>query len=275
MPVTPERHSAHPSDIPTDALPPVVILVEPQLAENIGATARAMMNCGLLELRLVNPRDGWPDDAALPMASGATAVLDRVRVFDTLEEAIADLHRIYATTSRHRDMVKAELTPRGMAKEIHQRSARGERSGILFGRERIGLTNEEVAISDVAVVAPLNPAFSSLNLAQAVLLVCWEWRQAGDETPDRQMIIPDTRPATRDELRYFFERLEKALERDGFFRMPDLRPVLWRRIRGFFVRAELTEQDVRILHGIVSALEGKRLPPEHAEDLGKMEAGEE
>lgn len=261
MPVTPERFSAHPSDVPADSLPPVIVLVEPQLAENIGAAARAMLNCGLLELRLVKPRHGWPDDDAIPMASGATAVLDRARAFDTLDQAVADLHRLYATTARHRDMVKTELTPRRLAEEVRSRSARGERTGILFGRERIGLTNEEVAICDAVVVAPLNPAFSSLNLAQAVLLVCWEWRHAGDTTPAEQQVIPDTRPASREELTYFFDRLEQALERDGFFRMPDLRPVLWQRIRGFLVRAELTEQDVRILHGIVSALEGKRRPP--------------
>ena len=258
--MTADPSSRPPTDTAADILPPAIILVEPQLADNIGATARAMLNCGLLDLRLVAPRDGWPNPDAQAMASGATAVLERARVFPDLESAIADLHRIYATTARHRDMVKAELTPSRLAQEIRQKATAGQRSGILFGRERIGLTNEEVAVSDAAVVAPLNPAFSSLNLAQAVLLICWEWRSAGDTTDPRKMVIPDTEPASREQLRIFFERLEKALVRDGFFRVPHLRRTLWRKIRNLFVRAELTEQDIRILHGIVSALEGKRLP---------------
>ena len=247
------------SDIPEDSLPPAIVLVEPQLADNIGATARAMLNCGLLELRLVAPRDGWPNDAARPMSSGAYGILDRAQCFPTLKEAVADLHKIYGTTARHRDMVKHELTPRKLAQEIHGHAAHGRRSGILFGRERIGLTNEEVSLCDAVVVAPLNPHFSSLNLAQAVLLIAWEWRQHADETPDRQLIAPDTHPATRENLDTFLDRLEISLEATRFFRIESMRPIIWQKIRSFYQRAELTEQDVRILHGILSALEGKRL----------------
>ncbi len=249
----------NPTDIPEDALPPAIILVEPQLADNIGATARAMLNCGLLDLRLVAPRDGWPNEAAIPMASGAHEVLDRARHFPTLREAVADLHRLYASTARHRDMVIHELTPRHMARKIHQDASKGQRSGILFGRERIGLTNDEVSSCDALVVAPLNPIFTSLNLAQAVLLLSWEWRQILDETPEKQLITPDTHPATRENLGSFLDRLEISLEETQFFRIESMRPAIWRKILSFLQRAELTEQDVRILHGILSALEGKRL----------------
>ena len=218
-----------------------------------------MLNCGLLDLRLVAPRDGWPNEAARPMASGATEVLDRVRCFPTLRDAVADLHHLYASTARHRDMVKHELTPRRLARDIQGHALQGRRSGILFGRERIGLTNEEVSQCDAIVVAPLNPAFTSLNLAQAVLLLAWEWRQASDETVEKKLITPDTVPATRENIASYFDRLEASLAATKFFRIESMRPIIWRKIRSFYQRAELTEQDVRILHGILSALEGKRL----------------
>ncbi|MEM1206664.1 MAG: RNA methyltransferase [Acidobacteriota bacterium] len=242
--------------------PPVIVLVEPQLAENVGAVARAMLNCGLGDLRLVRPRDGWPNDAARPMASGANSVLDDARAFDTLGEATADLHRLYATTARHRDMVKHEVTPRRLAQEMRTHGTAGHRSGVLFGRERIGLTNDEVAACDAVVVVPLNPAFSSLNLAQAVLLVAYEWFQAGDDTPGRVLLEPTTRPATRDEIGIFLDRLEAGLEEGGFFRSEQLRPSMWRKVQNLWNRAELTELDVRILHGIIAALQGRRRPDE-------------
>ncbi|MEM6793415.1 MAG: RNA methyltransferase [Acidobacteriota bacterium] len=253
---------------------PAVILVEPQLANNIGGAARAMLNCGLGDLRLVAPRDGWPNDAARPMASGADRILDAARCFATLEEATEDLHRLYATTARHRDMTAVELTPRRAASEIHAQAARGARAGILFGRERIGLTNEEVTRCEALVVAPLNPEFTSLNLAQAVLLIGWEWRMARDRTPQRLQITPDTRPATRREHDIFFDRLEESLEQTAFFREDNMRPVLVRKIRSMLLRAEMTEQDVRIMHGILSALEGKRLSLHQARGRGGAQAGE-
>jgi tRNA/rRNA methyltransferase len=193
------------------------------------------------------------------MASGADRVLDGARVFATLDEAVADLRGVYATTARHRDMIQREITPRHLAVTVRQRAAVGERCGILFGRERIGLTNEEVAHCDAVVVAPLNPEFTSLNLAQAVLLVAWEWRMAGDQTPDVVLVETDSRRATRRELDIFFARLETGLDDSGFFRVPHMRAITWRKIRNFLARAELTDQDVRILHGMVSAFEGKRL----------------
>lgn len=250
-----------PTDVPPEDLPPAIILVEPQLADNIGATARAMLNCGLLDLRLVKPREGWPNPATLAMASGATAVLDRARVFDDLESATADLHRLYATTARHRHLLKHEITPRRLAGEIRRQASEGSRSGILFGRERIGLTNEEVSRCEAAVIAPLNPHHTSLNLAQAVLLIAWEWRSAADETPERVFIQPATRPATRSELRNFLDRLEASLDAGGFFRTEHLRPSMWRKVESLILRAEPTELDVRLLHGMVAALEGRKRPP--------------
>lgn len=239
---------------------PAIILVEPQLAENIGAAARAMHNCGLDDLRLVAPRDGWPNDDARPMASGADIVLEKARLFATFDDAVADLERVYATTARHRDMTAVEMTPRRAAREVRAQAARGARSGLVFGRERIGLTNDEVTRCEAMVVAPLNPEFTSLNLAQAVLLIGWEWRMAADETAERVQLTPDTRPATRQEYGVFFDRLEKTLDETAFFREEQMRPVQLRKIRSLFQRAELTEQEVRMLHGILSALEGKRLP---------------
>lgn len=239
---------------------PAVILVEPQLAENVGACARAMLNCGLTDLRLVAPRDGWPNEAARPMASGADHVLDAARAFDTLDEATEDLQALYATTARVRDMVHRQITPRRLAKELRRHESAGTRCGILFGRERIGLLNEEVVRCDAVVVAPLNPEFTSLNLAQAVLLVAWEWFQAADETPERIFVEADSRRAKVREHEIFMERLETSLEETGFFRTEHMREVTWRKVRSLFTRAELTDLDVRVLHGILSALEGKRMP---------------
>ncbi|MGH7091855.1 MAG: RNA methyltransferase, partial [Stellaceae bacterium] len=154
---------------------PAIVLVEPQLGENIGTAARAMYNCGLTDLRLVRPRDGWPNAKAQAAASGADPVLDRARLYDSVEAAIAELTRVYATTARDRYMVKRMLTPRAAATELRDFAAQGEACGILFGPERTGLLNVHVAAADTVVTVPLNPAFSSLNLAQAVLIVGYEW----------------------------------------------------------------------------------------------------
>jgi tRNA/rRNA methyltransferase len=251
---------------PAHAAAPAIILVEPQLGENIGSTARAMLNCGLLDLRLVRPRDGWPNPAAIAMASGATAVLDAVRVYDDLASAAADLHRLYATTARHRDMVKHEVTPRHLAEEIHSYAAQGARSGILFGRERTGLENDEVAACHAVVVVPLNPAFTSLNLAQAVLLITYEWYQAQAQAPPRVLTTSDSYPALQADHQAFLDRLERSLEGHGYFRTPDLRPAIWRKIVNLLNRADLTEGDIRILHGMLSAFEGRHGPRSSSED---------
>ena len=253
-----KNDSTVPSDpAPSEADVPAIILVGPQIGENIGAVARAMLNCGLEDLRLVRPREGWPNPKAQAMASGADRVLEAARLYPTVEEAVADLHRVYATTARRRDMVKPVLTPRQAVIEIHQQAREQKRSGVLFGPERIGLINEELTLADVLLTVPLNPEFTSLNLAQAVLLIAYEWFQAGDETPGRY--TPDTgaQPATREELFGFFGHLEEALDKRRFFKTPQLRPSMVKNLRNLFHRAELTEQEVRTLHGVITALCGK------------------
>ncbi len=233
---------------------PAVILVEPQMGENIGMAARAMLNSGLGDLRLVRPRDVWPNPKARHTASGADAVIDAARVFDTTAAAIADLTRVYAATARPRDMIKQVLTPRRGAEEMRAGVVAGERVGILFGGERAGLDNDDIALADCVLQAPLNPAFSSLNLGHAVLITTYEWYQAADGTPPAQLPEGRTQPATKEELLGFFERLEAALDACGFMHVAEKRPIMVRNIRNIFQRANLMEQEVRTLHGIVSCL---------------------
>lgn len=238
---------------------PVFVLVGPQLGENIGTAARAMLNCGLADMRLVAPRDGWPNPDAIAAASGASAVLERASCFDSVADAVADCHRVFATTARTRDMDRVVMTPQGVAQEIRQVSAEGARCAVLFGRERTGLTNDEVVLADTLVRVPLHPGFSSLNLAQAVLLLGYAWFQAGDETPDTQRMIPAARQrATHAQMIGLFEHLEGALDQRGFYKTEALRPTMVRNIRNFLQRADLTDQEVRTLHGIVTALGGQR-----------------
>ncbi len=254
LPTTDQPAADHPEPI---GPPPVIILVEPQLAANIGATARAMLNCGLRELRLVSPRDGWPNDQASAMASGADEVLEAAKLFPDVEAAVADLQRVYATTARHRDMIKHEVTPARAAQEIHQAAVRGARSGVLFGRERIGLTNDEVVLADAVMHVPLNPRFSSLNLAQAVLLVAYEWFQARDPTAERVLVQAGHEAASRGELFNLFNHLEGALEEGGFFKVAAKKPHTVRTLRNILLRADLAERDVRMLHGVITSLLGK------------------
>ena len=233
---------------------PAIVLVRPQLGENIGAAARAMLNCGLTDLRIVNPRDGWPNPQAVRAASGADAVIEQARICETTEDAIAGLERVFATTARPRDMVKTVMTPDGAAREMRAVEARGEKCGVLFGAERMGLENDDVALADTIVEAPLNPAYKSLNLAQAVLLVAWSWFHLADETPESRVELGATRPATKAELLNFFARLEAALDECGFLKPPEKRPSMVRNIRNMFQRMQPTEQDLRTLHGIVAGL---------------------
>lgn len=235
---------------------PRVILIEPQLGENIGAAARAMLNCGLTDLALVNPREGWPNQKAQVMASGATEVLDKARVFDTVEEAVSGLGRIYATTARPRDMTVRVTTPRQAAAELRTAWQAGEGVGLLFGPERSGMTNEHIALADTVISVPLNPAYQSLNLAQAVLIVGYEWFAAASEAPAEQLVETGTRPADKAKLVEFFKRFEAALDDSGFFRSTDMRPSMVLNLRAMLQRANLTEQEVRTLHGVVSSLSG-------------------
>ena len=185
---------------PTITGGPTIILVQPQMGENIGACARAMLNCGLTELRLVKPRDGWPNEKAQANASGADLVLDNARLFDTTADAVADLHVVYATTVRTRGMIQQFVTPRVAAEELRAQYAAGHKVGVLFGPERTGLVNDDLTLAEKLITVPLNPSFASLNLAQAVLLIGYEWFQTGEIPPERILHTGQTRPATKAEL---------------------------------------------------------------------------
>jgi tRNA/rRNA methyltransferase len=238
---------------------PIIILVHPQLVENIGMSARAMMNCGLTEMRIVNPRDPWPlgdihQQRMTNAASGADDVLGAAKIFDTVEAAIADLNYVYATTARPHDMVNRIFTARAATPDMAMRIGQGQRVGVMFGPERTGLTGDHVALASARITVPLNPAFSSLNLAQAVLLIGYEWRQAQDQTPPDQLRIGSSRPATREEYLNFFRRFESVLEESGFFVAEDMRPSMVRSLQSMLQRAEMTEQEVRTWHGVITAL---------------------
>jgi len=237
---------------------PAIILVEPQLGENIGAVARAMLNCGLTDLRLVNPRDGWPSEPAQRAAAGADIVIDGARVFDSTAAAIADLQAVFATTARLRDMVKPVLSPKAAVQRIVAAAGRGETTGVMFGRERSGLTNDQVALADAALTFSLNPGFTSLNLAQAVLLVGWEWRQLVAEAQPDEIIPSISTPATHGDMTHLFAHIEADLESGGFYFPPENRPHMVRNLRNLLLRANLTEQDVKTLHGVIACLVRQR-----------------
>lgn len=239
---------------------PAIILVRPQLGQNIGAAARAMLNCGLHDLRLVAPRDGWPDEAAFKMAAGALDKMPGVRVYDTTAQAVADCHFVYATTARPRDMVMPVFTPDEAARDIRQKEAGGNRAALLYGAERTGLDNDDVALANAVITAPLNHEFTSLNLAQAVLLTAYAWYEKGDDTSGYALRTGDSEPVSAEKLNEFLERLDRELEAHHFYRNPDMRPSMRRNIINIFTRAELTDQEVRTLHGILSALTGKKAP---------------
>ncbi len=250
---------------------PAIILCEPQLGENIGTAARAMANFGLWDLRLVNPRDGWPNVHAVRAASRADHVLDKTRVFETLAEAIADLDLVYATTARSRDMQKDVLGPEIATANLARHVAGGGRAGLLFGRERWGLFNEEIAIADAIVTFPVEPAFASLNIAQAVLLMSYEWRQQvdGGELPFTEP--PESLPATKAELIGMFEHLEGVLDTTGFFTTDDKRPSMVHNLRTMLTRGSFTAQEVRTFRGIVSSIDRKheRIREERAAKAAK------
>jgi tRNA/rRNA methyltransferase len=233
---------------------PVVILVRPQLGENVGMAARAMLNCGLSVLRLVAPRDGWPNPKAQRAASGADVVLDNAAVFDTVAEAVSDLAHVLATTARNRELAQRIVTPRQSAVEARAWVAAGEKVGILFGPERAGLTNDDLVNADTVVSIPLNPQFSSLNIAQAVLLVAYEWAMAADTTPARRLSGDAARPASKGEMQNLFEHLERALDQAGFLRHKAMRPGMVQNLRAFLQRADMTEQEVRSFHGVIKYL---------------------
>ena len=243
----------------TPEKPPVIILVRPQMAENIGMCARAMANFGLSEMRLVAPRDGWPQKArmkkgAISAAAGATHVLEGAQLFETVEQAIADLHFVHATTARYREQAKPVETPSIAMAASRVRIAAGQRVGILFGAERTGLENDDVALASAIITFPVNPEFASLNLAQAVLLTGYEWfRNAqGGAAP---FAMPDlSPPAARGTLVSFFDFLEEKLDQVKFFHPERKRPVMVRNLRNIIHRMNPSEQDIRTLRGAVDML---------------------
>lgn len=245
---------------------PAILLVNPQMGENIGATARAMQNFGLNDLRLVAPRDPWPNPRAYDMAVNAKSLLDSVKIAPTLAEAAADLHRLYATTSRGRDMVKEVLLVADAAPRWVAEMAAGARVGLVFGAERTGLTNDDVARCHAILNIPTDPENASLNLSQAVIIAAYEWFRHGavavtplTSTSSRNASPrnPETLspPATTAELQGFFDQLEAGLEAGGFFKTEQIKPRMWRNIINLFTRARMTEQEVRTLRGAVRALQ--------------------
>ncbi|WP_041527255.1 RNA methyltransferase [Paracoccus aminophilus] len=236
---------------------PVIILVRPQMGENIGAAARAMLNFGLTRMRLVDPRDGWPNARAIAMASGAAGkVLDQAQVFPTLAEAMHDVDYCYATTARGREMTKPVLTPETAMADAHARTAVGEKIAIIFGPERAGLENDDVARANAIITVPVNPDFPSLNLGQAVLLNGYEWsrgRLPAEPAPHGRR--PDAEvPATRLEIEKLADHWESRLDEAGFFFPAEKAPVMKLTLRNLWSRLPLTRADAQIFHGMLRQL---------------------
>jgi TrmH family RNA methyltransferase len=233
---------------------PVVILVRPQLADNVGAAARAMANGGLFHLRLVAPRDGWPQPGAWRNASGAQNLLEAATLHETVADAVADLHHVFATCPRPRHIVKPVYSARGAAIELREICSRDLRCGLLFGPERAGLDNDDMAQADALIRYPVNPAFSSLNLAQAVMVMAYEWWQSADDTPPRALMTNESPIAVKASLENFLTHLVDQLDACGFLRNQAKRPGMVRNLRHLFQRGEVTEQELRTLHGVVTEL---------------------
>lgn len=240
---------------------PVVILVRPQLGENIGGTARVMTNFGLSELRLVAPRDGWPNAKAEAMAGHATAVLERVKLFDTTQEAVADLQFTLATTARDRAMNKPVIEPEVAAHALMQKVQSEIRSGILFGPERTGLENEDVVAADAVLTIPSHADYPSLNLSHAVSVMAYEWRKQviRVERAESSKKEPEHIPASKEQLEGLFLHLEQALDAHDYFKAADKKPFMWRNIRTTFARAQMSEQEVQTWRGIIRALSGNSM----------------
>lgn len=245
--------SGEPMNNPHSTPPPVIVLVRPQLGENIGKAARAMLNFGLTEMRLVTPRDGWPNPSAGPAASGADIVLEQAQVFESVADAVADCQNVYATTVRKRGVTKPVVTPELAASEMRQASGR---SAILFGPERSGLETDDVAIARAILTVPINPEFGSLNLAQAVILVAYEWSKGETlASPPKVELDP---PASQFELDGMIGQLEAMLDSAGYFFPPDRIPATKRMLRTVFTKPSWNSQEVRTLRGVLSSLANPR-----------------
>jgi tRNA/rRNA methyltransferase len=237
------------------APPPLIVLVRPQLGQNIGKAARAMLNFGLTEMRLVAPRDGWPNPEAGPAASGADSVLERAEVFDSVAAAVADCAHVYATTVRRRGVTKPVVTPAEAAAEI---AVAPGRTAILFGPERSGLETDDVALARTILTVPINPEFGSLNLAQAVILVAYEWSKQAADGLAQPPAVPGDPPAPQAELDGMIAQMDAMLVEAGFFFPPDRTPVTRRTLRTMLTKPRWTAQEVRTMRGILSALASPR-----------------
>src|SRR5262244_2759051 len=251
---------------------PIIILVEPQLGENIGATARVMANFGLARLRLVKPRDGWPNIHARRAASGADRILEATTLFDTLEAAIADCTLVLATTARAHDQAKPVIGPDAAAASLAPHVAAGESVAVLFGRERYGLENHEVALADRIITFPVNPAFASLNLAQAVVIVAYEWFKLASGGVLPFAMPQKSEPATREQLLAFFENVERELARVEFFRPAEKNETMMINLRNIFHRMQPTRQDIQTLSGVIMSIAEGRKGPAHGGVLDGEEA---
>lgn len=234
---------------------PVVILVTPQLGQNIGAVCRCMLNFGLTELRLVAPRDGWPNPDADAMAAGAMRVLDHAKVFATTEDAVADLTYVLAATARRRELEVPVIGTDKVGIDLRAKANRGVKTGILFGPEKAGLKNADVVLADAILTYPVNPAFQSLNLAQAVNIFAYIWQSAESAAPPATFDdMGANPPASKDDLIRLYEHLEDELEKAGFFFPLEKKPLMSQNIRAPLMRAKMTTQEVRTFRGIVKAL---------------------
>ena len=236
---------------------PLYVLVEPQMGENIGAAARAMLNFGLSGLRLVNPRDGWPNERAGAMAAGASMVIDQARVFKTTHDALADCQYVVATTARPREALLPVLEPAEAAAILKTRVARGETCAVMFGGERAGLSNDDIMRADAIVSIPVNPSFASLNLAQAALIIGYEWTKAEGRRALASE-LQDHAPASKANFERLFEHLISELGAAGYFLVPEKRPTVERNIKAALIRASMTEAEVRTFRGVIKALVKQR-----------------
>lgn len=248
---------------------PVIILVRPQLGENIGAAARGMLNFGLRRLRLVDPRDGWPNPAAAAMASGAGRVLDAASIYPDVESALEGVSYVVATSARKRELVKPVIPPEGAMTELRSRIRAGQRPAILFGPERTGLENSELVYANSIVEVPVNPEFRSINLAQCVFLLAYEWMRSAAHSDTRSQSAPV--PADAGEKSHFIHTLMQDLDRAGFFWPPEKSPGMRQNLKNLFMRMELSGPEVRTLHGVRRALQ-RRTPSGGSEAPAVMQA---
>lgn len=239
---------------------PIITLIEPQLAENIGMAARAMANMGLCELRLVNPRESWPNEKAIAASSGADEILAKACLYDDVAEAIADCHFVYATSARKHRQAKLVAGPMEAARSARARIRAGQKIGVLFGRERNGLLKDEISLANAILTFPVSREFPSLNLAQAVLLFGYSWLLSQGEEGELLPYVTElgSKPATSGQIEGLFDHLTGALKEYGYFKPAHRENVMKRNLRNIIKRMILTEQDIQTLHGVVTALENHK-----------------